>query len=89
MQQEQLSSHLLTREIKHKRQLALSEVLHLQSSLRLMRRKYKQGGWYEQQQIIHNARHVKDQLKKQTTQYKIHCKDQLDEYGKTVVDALF
>jgi len=54
-----------------------------------MRQLYKKGGHYERQQILKNAQIVKEQIKRKTTQYKIHCKERLEEHGKAVVEALF
>ena len=67
----------------------MGELLDLQESLRLMRDKYKSSGWYERKELEKNAEQIKQRIKKQTTQYKIWVKNGLDDYGKTVADALF
>jgi hypothetical protein len=54
-----------------------------------MRKKYKQADWYERKELEKNAQQLKDRIKKRTTQYKIHVKEGLDDFGSEVVDTLF
>lgn len=86
---DQENKSYLVREPKYKRPLALGEILDLQESLRIMRTKYKSLSHYERVEMEQNAKQIKERLKKQTTQYKIYCKQQMDDYGAMVVDYLF
>lgn len=54
-----------------------------------MRRKYKKSDWYTRKELEKNAEEIKQRIKKQTTQYKIWLKPQLDDFGKEVAEALF
>jgi len=54
-----------------------------------MRKKYKQVDFFTREEIKKNAETIKQKLKKQRTQYKIFCKQRLDEHGKKVVEAIF
>lgn len=67
----------------------MGEILDLQESLKIMRTKYKNSGWYERKELEKNAEQIKRRIKKQTTQYKIWVKDGADEFAKSVVDELF
>lgn len=65
------------------------EIQAMESSLNLMREKYKQADFYTREGLKKNAQIIKDKIKKQRTQYKILCKQKLDGFGKSVVGAIF
>jgi multidrug resistance efflux pump len=88
-QTEEQSKSYLTKEIVKKRILAFDEIQHCTNSIELMRKKYKQADWYERKELEKNAQQLKDRIKKRTTQYKIHVKEGLDDFGSEVVDTLF
>jgi len=79
----------MTKEIKTKRSQAYGACLDLNNSLNILRGKYKLEGFYEKQFIRREAEQIKQQYKKQLTQYKIYIKAELDDYGKEVVDTIF
>ena len=89
MQSDKQLTSLATRELKKRRPFALGELLDLQNSLNLMREKYKSLVWYERKEMEQNAKIIKKRIKNQTTQYKIHSKKGLGEFGKSVVDEIF
>lgn len=65
------------------------EIQAMEQSLAIMRKKYKQVDFFTREEIKKNAETIKQKLKKQRTQYKIFCKQRLDEHGKKVVEAIF
>lgn len=87
--QENENKSYLTREVKYKRPLALGEIFDLQESLKIMRKNYKTLGHYDKVEMEKNAKTIKERIKKQTTQYKIYCKQRTDDFGREVVEALF
>jgi len=89
MQLEKQKENLMTREPTRKRPIAFGELLDLQNTLEIMRKKYKSLGWYERKEMESNAKNIKERIKKKTTQHKIFIKQQSDEYGRLVVDSLF
>jgi hypothetical protein len=84
-----MRENVLLRKYELKRMVALDEIKHLNNSLDLMRNRYRKASYYERQQIIKQAESVKQQIKGKTIQYKIHVKENLDDNGREVVDALF
>ena len=89
MQSDKQLGTWMTKEWKKKRPIALSELLFLQNSLQLMRKKYKTLDYHDRYLMEQHAKIIKQRIKNQTTQYKIFEKQGLDDFGKTVVDCLF
>lgn len=84
-----MNSVLLLREERLKRQFSLAEIFDLENSLKIMRKKYHQVGWWEKKELEKNAQTIKKRLENNRTQYKIFCKKGLDDFSKSVVEALF
>ena len=89
MQQDQQQTTLATHNWKKKRPIAYMELQTLYASLSIMRKKYKKLGWYERKEMEENAKIIKKRIKSETTQYKIYCKQYLDDFGKEVVKHIF
>ena len=84
-----MTSTLSTLEIKKQRPQSLGVCLDLFNTILLLREKYTKGGHYERLLIKNRAEDVKKRYRKEVGQYKIYCKQGLDEFGKEVVNCLF
>lgn len=79
----------ITLTLDKKRPLAYSVCMDLQTSLQILRGKWKTAGFYQKAEIEQQALQIKKEYEKQKTQYKIYLKADLDDYGKEVVDCIF
>lgn len=83
------NSTLMTRKIKRKRSQAYGVCLDLNNSLNILREQWFDSGYYQKILIKKEADAIQRQFNIQKGQYKTYVKKRLDEFGKSVVDALF
>ena len=88
-QQSGLSGGFATIKTYRKRPVKLDLIFDLQNSLSLMRKRWKDSGFYEKQFIEMQAKELKKRINKEIGQYKQYIKKDEDDFIKTAVDCLF